>query len=177
MSRESGINEFFEVNLPVTIRPCVRDDLPGLEWYGLLSKDREIFATAFARQVRGEVRMLVAEANGFPVGQVWIDFARREREATGLLWALRVYPFLQGCRIGRRLVAAAERAIRHRGFRAAETGVEKGSDTRLFYERLGYLQVGELLEEYAYTTPDGHFVRESVDQWVFRKEIGTEEKV
>src|SRR4051812_19296174 len=63
----------FSVPLRVSIRPCMREALPQLEWFGLYTPHREIIGEAFDRQGRGENLMLVAEVNGFPVGQVWID--------------------------------------------------------------------------------------------------------
>src|SRR3954454_4848974 len=79
---EAGLERLrsFTVPLRVSIRPCERDDLPGLEWFGLYTPHREIIAAAFDRQVRGTNLMLVAEANGFPVGQVWIDLEKQAAE-------------------------------------------------------------------------------------------------
>ena len=165
----------YVVPLTVTIRECARDDLSALEWYGLFSRHREIIRDAYARQQRGENLMLLAVANGFPVGQVWVNLLRKRAESAGVLWAVRVYPFLQNLGIGARLLAAAEQALRDRAFAFAEVGVEKGSRALRFYERLGYRRVGELREEYSFTTPDGERVSVPVDEWLLRKRLGVGE--
>jgi ribosomal protein S18 acetylase RimI-like enzyme len=162
--------ERFTLRAEIAIRPCERGDLPGLEWYGLFSAHREVFRDAFARQERGEDLMLLAVLNGFPVGQTWIDLARRRAESAGLLWAVRVYPFLQGMGIGTRLLRAAEEALRARDYEWAEIGVEKSNPrARRLYERQGYRIVGELREEFRFTRPDGEAASEALEEWVLRK--------
>ncbi len=160
------------IPLTVRVRECTEADLPSLEWFGSFSHHREIFAEAYARHRAGQNLMLVADARGFPVGQAWVDLEKRKDESVGVLWAVRVLPFLQNLGIGGLLILTAERRLRERGFRAAELGVEKENDgARRLYERLGYQLVGELCEEYGYTTPDGTHVRDVVDQWVLRKPL------
>jgi GNAT superfamily N-acetyltransferase len=118
---ECQLFEEFSAYVNVTIRTCVREDLPNLEWFGLFSEHREIIHSAFARQEEhGDNVMLVAEANGFPIGQAWIDFVKRRDERCALLWAVRVLPPFQGMSIGARLVQAAERIMRQRGTTQAE---------------------------------------------------------
>jgi GNAT superfamily N-acetyltransferase len=158
----------------VTIRPSTGRDLPHLEWYGLYTPHRPIIDEAFERQQRGEVLMLLAIANGFPVGQAWIDFTARadESPAVALLWAVRVYPFLQGMGIGARLLAAAERAARAHGAAFAEIGVERDNPgARRLYERAGYRVHGERVDEFGYPGWDGREVRVVVDQWMLRKDL------
>jgi ribosomal protein S18 acetylase RimI-like enzyme len=162
----------FTLHAEITIRPCTRDDLPGLEWYGLFSAHREVFRDAFARQERGDNLMLLAVLNGFPVGQAWIDLARHRAASAGLLWAVRVYPFLRGMGIGTRLLRAAEEAVRARGYEWAEIGVEKSNPrARRLYERLGYRAVGELREKFRFARPDGEAVSEPLNEWVLRKRV------
>ncbi len=161
----------FVVPLEVTIRACRKDDLPRLEWYGMFTPHREIFHSAWERHQRGENLMLVADSGDFPIGQVWIDLAKKRPAPTGVVWALRVFPFLKQQGIGHRLMQAAEEALHRRGFRQVEVGVEKGSPAFRFYERLGYRRSGTLYEEYSYTTPDGVALTVPVDQIVYHKEL------
>ena len=173
-SAGTSVHDAFTLPLDVVIRPCTADDLQGLEWYGLFTHHRPILDDAYARQQRGRTLMLLAVANGFPIGQAFIDFHARpdEPEPVALLWAVRVYPFLQGFGIGARLLAAAERAIAGRGGRWAEIGVEKDNPgARRLYERVGYRPHRELLEEFTYTDRQGAEVRVPVDQWMLRKEL------
>ena len=158
--------------LEVTIRECARNDLPGLEWWGMFSHHREIIEDAFARQERGENLMLIAFAGGSPVGQAWVELAVRADEGAGLLWAVRVHPALQGLGLGTRLLDAAERALRERGYAWAEIGVEKDNPrARALYERVGYRLHRELREEYGYTHPGGQPVRHVIDEWMLRKDL------
>lgn len=54
----------------------------------------------------------------------------------------------------------------------AEVGVEKDNEAaHRLYVRLGYEPHGDVLEEYAYTTPDGESARHVVDQWILRKRL------
>jgi ribosomal protein S18 acetylase RimI-like enzyme len=165
--------ERFTVPLEVEIRPCTADDLPGLEWHGMFLPHRALIDAAYQRQARGEVLMLLAVANGFPVGQAWVDFAARPAEpGVAVIWAVRVYPFLRGGGIGARLLAAAERAVARRGCATAEIGVEKDNPrARRLYERLGYTPHRELLESFTYHDGRGNPVTEQVDQWMLRKDV------
>jgi ribosomal protein S18 acetylase RimI-like enzyme len=170
-----GPREFatLERLLTITVRECAREDLLSLEWFGLFTGHREIFEREFERHSRGEGMMLVADANFFPVGQLWIDFTRKARESVGIIWALRVIPCLHGMGIGTELMRVAEDILRERDLDFAEIGVEKHNHAaRRLYERTGYVQVGAELEEYEYTTPEGARIRVPVDQWILRKALG-----
>jgi ribosomal protein S18 acetylase RimI-like enzyme len=160
------------LHLAVAIRACTEDDLPALEWFGVFTPHRQLIRDAYERQLLGEVVMLVAEMNGFPVGQAWIDFVRHAGDSVGGIWALRVLPPLQRTGIGTQLLSAAEMIIGARGRAAAEVGVEKdNSGARCLYERVGYRVVREEYEEYDFTTPDGAQMRVPVDQWILRKRL------
>ncbi len=164
--------ETFTVALPVAIRRCEEEDLSELEWFGQFAEHRTIIREAFVRQQRGDNVMLVADVRGAPVGQVWVDLARKRQEATGVLWAVRVFPWLRRLGIGTRLMRAAEALLRARGFERAELGVEKENEAaRRFYERLGYRQVGARQNVFSYTTPAGESVRVLLDEWVLRKPL------
>ena len=162
------------LQLPVVIREAGEDDLEGLEWFGMFTPHREIIQDAWRRHVAGENLMIVAEMNGYPVGQAWADLARHADERTGLLWAVRVIPFLQGLGIGGRLLDAAEQALAARGFRWALIGVEKWNEgARRLYLRHGYEPWGELRESYTYTPPGADApVEVPIDEWMLRKDLG-----
>jgi ribosomal protein S18 acetylase RimI-like enzyme len=159
----------FRLLTAVTIRGCTAEDLADLEWYGMFTPHREIVCDAFRRHLREENIMLLADLNGFPVGQVWIDMMRFRRQKVGYIWALRVFPFLRGMGIGRRLVRAAERELAARGYREAEMAVEKTGRAIQLYERLGYRRVGARYEQYSYRRPDGDVVQVPQDLWVLRR--------
>ena len=64
---------WFSVPARLEIRLCREADLPQLEWFGMYSEHREIIRSTYESQERGETAMLVADLNGFPAGQVWIN--------------------------------------------------------------------------------------------------------
>jgi ribosomal protein S18 acetylase RimI-like enzyme len=156
----------------VVVRLCRAEDLPQLEWFGVFSHHRELFAEALARQLRGEVIMLLGDLGGYPVGQAWIDLVKRKGQGIGYIWAVRVFPILRNHGIGSQLMESAEQALRSRGFPIAEVGVEKTNpDARRLYERLGYSVRGDVVEQYAYTTPEGVHTTHLVDQWLLHKQL------
>ncbi len=169
---EPEVLDRFTRQVEVVIRPCREGDLPDLEWFGMFTPHREIIRDAYRMQVHGENLMLVAEANRFPVGQTWVDLRGRAEPSTGLLWAVRVLQPFQRMGIGSRLLAAAEAALKARGFTLAEIGVEKDNpEARSLYERAGYRVVRPSYDAYEYTSPDGAHHRVPVDEWMLQKEL------
>lgn len=168
----SELCDRFNVTMEVVIRQAVADDLPNLEWFGVFTAHREIILTTFLNQQKGQSLMLIADANGFPVGQVWLDFEKHKAERVGVLWAVRVVPWLRNLGIGTRLIHAAEKLLTERGYAWAELGVEiENEAAKRLYERLGYIQTQRLAEKLNYTTPDGLPVTLWVDQWILRKPL------
>jgi ribosomal protein S18 acetylase RimI-like enzyme len=156
----------FSICLDVVIRPCREDDLAALEWFGLFEPHRPLIRRVFDQHRRGEAMMLVAEANGEPSGQLWIQLERRDEEQVGVIWAVRVVPSLQRLGIGARLIAAAERLLLERNFCRAELSVETDNPAaRRLYERLGY-QLTAIA-----TDPLGSPDRSKRAQWVLAKEL------
>jgi ribosomal protein S18 acetylase RimI-like enzyme len=170
-AKQETVHRKFKLSLNVNVRSCTSRDRNLLEWFGLFREHRQIIQSTWDAMQRGEQAMLVAIVNDFPVGQVWIDVAKKQAERTGVIWALRVFPFLQGQGIGRELLRAAEAELRRRQFRRAQLGVEKDSAAIAFYESLGYEPIGELYEEYSYTTPDGVSMTVPVDQVLYQKQL------
>jgi ribosomal protein S18 acetylase RimI-like enzyme len=166
----------FSIHLPVLIRTCRESDLADIEWFGLLTEYRQTITDAFQRFQKGEIIMLVAEANRFPIGQVWIDLTRQREQAIGILWALRVFIPFQNLGIGTCLIATAEQELRARGFRISELGVEKDNPrAQRLYERLGYRVVRENLEVWEYTPPHGAAVQVRSDEWILHKSLAWDE--
>jgi GNAT superfamily N-acetyltransferase len=162
------------LSLEVTLRRCVAEDLPLLEWEGMFTAHRELTAEAWRRHQLGENVMLVAEAQRSPIGQIWVDLTRKGAQSIGFLWALRVRPGFQRLGLGGRLLAAAERVVLGQGLRVAEIGAEQHNPgARRLYERCGYRVVAEELNAYEYTTPEGRSVRMAAPQWVLHKTLTT----
>lgn len=160
----------YTITLPVTIRDCRESHLSKLEWFGSMTEYRRTISDAFQRFQKGEIIMLVAEANRFPIGQVWIDLTRQRENSIGILWALRVFVPFQNLGIGTRLIASAERRLKARGFRLSELGVEKDNPrAQRLYERLGYQIVRDHIDEWEYTPPDGAPIHVRSDEWILHK--------
>mgnify|MGYP001245891064 CR=1 FL=1 len=160
------------LSIAMTIRLCVETDLTALEWMGLYAPHRSVIREAFAAQQRGDGLMLLGIAAGFPVGQVWIDLARKRAEGVAVLWAVRTFHALHGAGIGRHLMSTAERLLRERGIPRAELVVERSNESaRSFYERLGWRVVGPVSETFRFVTPDGQAVEERMDAWLMEKAL------
>jgi len=173
MTADSETLTTIDLDLSLRIRMATRDDLEALEWWGQYAEHREIIRAAFDRQRMGEVEMLVADLDGFPVAQVWIDFRQAPgAEQTASLWAVRVLAPLQNMGIGARMMLAAEDRIRERGRREAMLTVERSNNAaRRFYERLGYGTTGHEGGSYCYRAPDGAQRNIRLDQWIMRKTL------
>lgn len=162
----------FRLDLELVIRRAGEADLDRLEWFGMHSDHREIIRAAFQRQRLGEVAMLVAALDGYPVGQVWVDFRRPAGSEGASLWAVRVLPPLQRQGIGARLMRAAEGVAAARERCLLTLTVERSNpDARRFYERLGYRENGRAQDCYSYRTPRGEVRRIALDQWVMTKRL------
>ncbi|PTQ13219.1 GNAT family N-acetyltransferase [Sphingomonas oleivorans] len=162
------------IEVPIAFRIAHEEDLPALEWMGLFTRQREIIAATFEAQRQGEALMLLALANGFPVGQAWLDFDRQGSLDCPRIWAIRIFPPFQGAGLGTRLMAEVEAVAAARGAWAVELGVEWDNEgARRFYRRLGYEPVGAEREEVRYTFKGCPMAME-VDQQILRKDLQTE---
>lgn len=163
----------------LVIRPVRAEDLPALEWDGVYTGYRHVFRETFEDAQRGQRIMLVALAAGEMVGQVFVQLSSADLHFAdgamrGYLYALRVRPVWRGQGVGRRLIAAAEAALRERGFTTAVIAAGKeNTGARELYERLGYRAFAEDPGEWSYTDADGkeHSVAEPC--WVMEKNLGS----
>lgn len=138
----------------------------------MYSQFREITLKNFERYEKGEIMMLVAEANNFPVGQAYIDLVKRGEESIGVIWSLRVLENLQNLGIGTRLIKSAEKFLESKGFGIAEIAVEKDNpNAKRIYERLGYHVVRDEIDEWDYTTPEGKKVHVVSHEWIMHKPL------
>lgn len=160
------------IELDVSFRLARADDLAALEWMGLFTRQSAIIADAFTAQERGDGAMLLALTGGFPVGQAWLDFARAGSASCPRIWAVRVFPPMQGAGLGTRLMTEAEDIAVARGAVAVEVGVEWDNDGgRRLYQRLGYRPVGAERERIDYAF-EGYEMVMDIDQQVLRKALG-----
>ena len=108
----------------VVIRRCRREDVRVLEWEGLFTHHREILERTYREQLSGHQVMLIADIDGAPKGQAWVDVRSGRQRGTAIIWALRLHPSVQRHGLATRLIAAAEDIARECGLRATELAVE-----------------------------------------------------
>lgn len=110
----------------------------------------EVLAEALRDGHAGHYRVLVAEADGRPVG--WSCHGRVPlTDATYDLYWMAVHPSFQGRGVGQALLAEIERLLGQAGARwlLAETSSSSLYDkTRAFYERAGFTVVGNVPDFY-----------------------------
>jgi GNAT superfamily N-acetyltransferase len=171
--RIDGVIDRFCLGLEIVIRPCEERDLAPLEWLGSFKTHRAFMHTQFERHVAGKNVMLVADRDGYPVGQVWLDLERERERRAAFVWALRVIAPFQGLGLGGRLLAAAEAIAAAAEVDVVELGVIKGHRrTRSFYERCGYRRVRDEVSEELYVAPDGSRSHDVYDQCILQKRLG-----
>lgn len=157
------------------IRTCRSEDLHALEWDRMFHHHREIFERTFAEHLAGRQVMLVADVNGAPIGQAWIDLFEARARMAGLIWAVRVHPAFHGRGLGTMLLQRSERVIRAHRLTAAELVVETSNDTaRRLYERCGYSVTNRQLQTYSYKVPGSGLYEHELDVFQMRKELTPE---
>ena len=114
---------------------------------GSISDTGWSISAAYAEALRGRRILLVAEAAGHVVGQIFVQIDSAFSAGDGraaYLYALRVRPEVRNRGIGTELVREAEAMLRQRGFLRALISVAKENQAaRRLYERLGYQVFGE----------------------------------
>ncbi|MGE5683385.1 MAG: GNAT family N-acetyltransferase [Bacillota bacterium] len=159
-------------NMDIIYRACRSCDLKELEWFGMFYNHRSIIQDSFKRHKLGTNYMIVAEANSFPIAQVWIDLEKKKHENTGVIWALRVLQPFQRLGIGTDLIRISEDYLRRKKYSFSEINVEKDNlQARRLYERLGYIPVGQETEEYSFVTPDRIVINGKSVNWILQKPL------
>lgn len=159
------------------IRPVGAEDLPALEWDGVYAGYRPVFRETFEDAQAGRRLMLAAATDTQMVGQVFVQLSSSntlfaDGATRGYLYSLRVRPVWRGRGIGARLIAAAEEALRARGFTTAVIAAAKDNAGAIrLYQRLGYRIFAEDPGTWAYTDADGN--PQSVEEpcWVMEKSL------
>lgn len=165
------------LTLPLVIRPAVREDLPKLEWYGAYIKTRNFIRKAYAEQMQGRRLMLVADMNGFPVGQVYLQFSANntniaDGQIRAYLYSFRVIDHLRGCGVGTLLLNAAHSLLAERGFQIVVLQVAKTNGAALrLYLRHDYHIAGEDPGVWSYIDHRGVVQEVNEPVWVMRKRL------
>lgn len=163
------------VELPINLRHADYDDLLKLEWYGQYTHYRQLYRRAYREQLQGKRIMLLADCNGFPIGQLFIQLkSGNKRIADGktraYFYSFRVMEMFQGLGIGTWLVQEAETTLIDRGVQWATIAVSKKNHSALrLYERLNYKKFAEDSGKWHYTDHNGIIHHVDDPCWILEK--------
>lgn len=168
----------------VQFRLATETDLPALEWHGQYTHFRRVFQKTYREQCAGLRMMMLADMNGFPVGQIFVllnnapGVTRRHRASAtdlrGYLYSLRVMDHLQGMGIGSKLVEWAENTLKSRGYDWTIISAAKDNPrARQLYEKLGYRVYCEEAGRWQYVNHQGQIVRVHEPCWMLEKALKT----
>jgi len=156
--------ELLALELPrlrVVVRPMRQADMRALEWHGG-SDLRHFYEAQWVAHSEGTVAALIADLNGFPIGQAAIHWhGKPTHPQIPDIQSLRVFAAFRGLGIGTLLLQASENLVRARGYERVSlaVGLENPKARRL-YERLEYSATGEPYNDiWYYTNAQGQSVR------------------
>ncbi|TVR21068.1 MAG: GNAT family N-acetyltransferase [Anaerolineaceae bacterium] len=167
----------FRLMADVRVRSAVRDDLQKLEWYGQYTHYRNIIGRAYQEQKRGHRLLLVADFGGFPIGQLFVQYAAQNRRIAdgatrAYLYAFRVFELFRGRGVGTYLLGCAEAILQDRGFRWATIAVARDNEGAFrLYRRLGYRIVAEDSGHWHYIDHQGITRHVHEPSWVMEKKL------
>jgi ribosomal protein S18 acetylase RimI-like enzyme len=134
--------------LPMIIRDARDEDLLLMEWGGEYTRFRNLYRLAYHEAQEGNRVLLVAEADGELVGQIFIHLASRWRhhfspQKSAYLHSFRVKPKFRNQGFGSSLLSVAEkRIIQHRYQRAIISVAQDNPAALRLYQNQGYVQFG-----------------------------------
>jgi len=164
----------------VCFRHAVRNDLPKLEWEGMYTHFRRVYADNFARSQDGDTVMWVMELPmGLLIGQVFVALdSNRDEMANGFsrayLFSIRVKSDYQNAGLGSRMMRHVEQDLRIRGYSFATLNVEKvNTDALRLYERLGYKIQAHEAGRWGYRDHKNRYIRVHEPSWRMEKNLLT----
>ena len=156
----------------LTYRLAEKSDLPKLEWMGEYAHFRNVFQYTYEEQKIGKRLMLVADFNGFPIGQIFVLVKDFWDEEHGYLYSLRVMEPFQGMGIGTELIRQAEVIMREHRLDFATIAVARNNPkARRLYERLGYKVYAEDEGRWSYVDHAGTLIDVHEPCWMLEKEL------
>lgn len=134
--------------LPVRLRFLRESDCASLEWHGGADL-RAWYEQQWRSHQAGDVCVLIADWNDFPIGQIAIHWRGKPTHPhIPDLQSLRVLGAFGRMGIGSRLLECAERVVASRDFDQLSLAVgTKNPRARALYERLGYQPIGEQYDD------------------------------
>lgn len=168
----SQIPAIYELPLHIVFRFATEADLPLLEWYGQYIHFRRVYQRTYHEQTQGGRWMLVADLNGFPVGQLFVVPELSYYPQTGYFYSFRVMDHLQGLGIGTHLLHYGEALLHAGGIQSALiSAVKSNSRARQLYERLGYRVFREDEGRWQYTNHLGEVIEVHEPCWILEKQL------
>ncbi len=165
------------LQLQIMFRFAERGDLPKLEWYGEYAHFRRVFQRAYEDQLAGKRLMLLADVNGWPIGQVFIQLDSQDDyyldgTKRAYFYSLRVMDAFRGQGIGTALLQHAESLLIQRGYNSVSIAAAKDNPgARRLYERLGFRVFTEDSGRWHYVDHEGR-TRQVVEPcWVLEKDL------
>lgn len=150
----------------IVVRDLVESDGASLEWHG--GADFRDWHHAQWHNHREEtIRVLIADFNGFPIGQVAVHWrGKPTHPLVPDVQSLRIFTAFRGLGLGTLLLDCAENAVRERGFSYISLSVALDNPrAQQLYERRGYKIFGDIYhDEWQYLDAQGEtrHVREEV---------------
>lgn len=161
----------------IIFRLARRDDLPKLEWMGEYTHFRRVIHYTFREQQTGQRMMLLADFNGYPIGQIFI-FLKQEgflfsgNKPRGYLYSLRVMAPFRGLGIGTELLLEAEKLLLARSMTVATIAAAKDNpNARRLYERIGYQVYAEDEGYWSYINHKGEHIEVHEPCWMLEKNL------
>ena len=153
-------------SVEIVVRDLAASDCTPLEWHG--GEDfREWYRSQWRNHCEATVRVLVADFNDFPIGQVAVHWHGKPTHPTVPdVQSLRVFEAFRGLGLGTMLLDCAENVVRERGFSSVSLSVALDNPrAQKLYERRGYQIFGDIYhDEWQYLNARGEtqIVREEV---------------
>lgn len=165
-----------ELQLTVTMRPAIHDDLLKLEWFGQYTHFRTLFARTFHEQQIGRRLMLLAVLNDFPIGQIFMHLEPAYNSRFGgshvYLYAFRVMEMFRGQGIGTWLMDEAEMIASARGHAWITIAVAKDNPGALrLYQRRSYRIYAEDAGQWNYIDHEGRTQYVNEPCWLLEKSL------
>jgi ribosomal protein S18 acetylase RimI-like enzyme len=163
----------------VIIRHLHRNDLPALEWEGIYTHYRQVYADAYERMQAGRSVQWVADLphKGI-IGQIFVQLICDRPELAdgfyrGYIFAFRVHPECRCAGLGSRMLATVEADLYQRGYiRAVLNVAQNNLRARQLYERLGYQVIAPDPGRWSYPDENGIWRTEVEPAWRMEKTLG-----
>ncbi len=165
------------LQLEVVFRVAERDDLPKLEWYGQYLHFRRLFQRTFEEQIAGRRLMLLADVNGWPIGQLFVqlesyDNLFMDMRKRAYFYSLRVMEVFQHKGIGTALIREAESILNERRYDSVSIAAAKDNPgARRLYERLGFRVFAEDTGRWHYIDHEGRTRYVTEPCWILEKQL------